>query len=97
MRQQRLADSPAAEGGTHVEVFEIEAAAAAEGREIGEPKRLPRDFAVPFGDLAMGRRAGQRRLDHRLRRVDLVREVFVFREFADQREHEAGVFATGAS
>jgi hypothetical protein len=76
----------------HIQIFEIDAVAAAERREIHKPHREADRLAVPLGDCAMELRSltEQRVGDHRLGRFDLVRKLFVLGELADESENEPG-------
>ena len=58
-----------------------------------------RDSAIPFGNVAEGLRilAEQRGLDLGLGRDDLVQQLLVFGEFADEGEHEPGLAGTGGA
>ena len=89
----------AAEGRADEEILEIDAVPAAKGREAVEPEREARWLALPFGDVAEDARVRpeQRRGDHRLRGVDLVREPLVLRELADEGEDERGVGRGGGA
>ncbi|MHC2951303.1 hypothetical protein ACVIJX_008451 [Bradyrhizobium diazoefficiens] len=66
---------------------------AAEGGEIGEPDRKADRLAVPLGDRAVEPRslAEQRIRDVSLGRLDLVRELFVFGELADEGKNQPGL------
>ena len=94
MHHQRLADAPCRGcAGPHEQVFQIDAGAPAEGGEIEEPEREADRLAVPFGEVAEHARllAEQRRIDHRLGRLDLVGELLVFGKLAHELQRESGL------
>ncbi len=91
MDQERLADAFAALRRTNEQVLQINAGPAGEGRKIVKPDREADRLAGPFRDLAIQLRivAEQRRIDHRLGRLDLVVEFLVLGELAYQGQYES--------
>jgi hypothetical protein len=96
VHQQRLADALAALRRADEQVFQKDAGAAAEGRKIVEPDRHANRLAVPFRDLAKQPRvvAKQRGGDVGLAGLDFVQQLFVFGEFANQRQDQSGFTGT---
>src|SRR5205085_9821809 len=96
MRKKRLADALAAKRRAHVQILEIEARAATEGREVEEPEREAGRLGVPLRDLAEQTRmlSEDRRRDVGLGRFDFMGELLVLRELAEQREDQSGLAGT---
>ena len=63
--------------------------------QTAKPATLPSHSAM--SQNSRGFSPEQRVRDHRLRRFDLVQELFVFGEFAHQRQHDAGFVGTRAA
>src|SRR5205085_10848765 len=89
INQQRLAETVTSMRRSHIQILEIDAVAAAEGREIDEPRRKAHRLPMPFGEYAIKPWivAEQRLRNHRLGRLDLVRQFFVCGEFSDERQN----------
>src|SRR5581483_1116433 len=98
MGKQSLADALAAKSRAHEQIFQEDARPAGERGEIEEPDRKSNRLAAPLGDLAEQARvvAKQRLRDSRFRRLDLMRELFVFGKLADQRKDESGLIGARA-
>ena len=88
IRQQRTTDAVASHRRSHEQVFEIDAMAAAEGREAVEPEREARDDAVLLREIAEHTRRGaeQRRMQALGGGVHFMQQTLVVRELADQRQ-----------
>ena len=99
MRQQRLADAVAALRWADEQVFQVNSGTAAEGREVDEPDCKAGGLTIPFRDFAEQPRlfAEQRRAEVSFGGLDFVRQLFVFGEFANQRQHQSGFIGTRAA
>ena len=103
MREQRLAESRSARFGAHEQIFEIDAGASLEGREIVEEERKALRRAVDLAnhDLGIGARAEEIFAELRFVEADFVRELFIIGEIADelgdQRKVGGGRRADGES
>src|SRR5690606_10532248 len=86
MRKQRLAEPRAARFGADEQILEIEAGASLEGREIVEEERETLRFAADLADqnLGIGARAEEFFAELRFVEADLVRELFIGGEVADE-------------
>src|SRR3546814_13642718 len=79
MREQRLAEPRAARFGAHEQIFEIDAGASLEGREIVEEEREALWRAAQLADqhLGIGARAAKLFAELRLVEADFVRQLFI--------------------
>ncbi len=86
-------------GRPHIEVFQIDAAAAAEGREVVEPEGETGRRALPFGDVAEhpGFGAEQGRADVLGGGDHLVGQAFIVRELADEGEDQGRIVGLSRS
>src|SRR5580692_13037102 len=81
------------------QVFEKDARAAGEGGEIEEPDREADWLAIPFGDLAIDARmlGKQRGGNSGFGRLDLMRQLLILGQLADEREDQSGVLRNSAA
>ena len=92
-REQRAADAVAARRGAHEQILEVEAGLGEERRVALEEQREPDRRAGELGDqdLGGGAHAEQRRAQRGLVGDDLVRQLLVLGELADEAEDRGGV------
>src|SRR3546814_17304759 len=90
MREQRLAEPRAARFGAHEQIFEIDAGASLEGREIVEEEREALWRAAQLADQHLGIGARAEKLFAELRPVeaDFVRQLFIFGEVRSEERRE---------